>query len=150
MKKVAPKAKAAAKKPAVKAAPKVKAAPVQTGPRHPKGRVAEKHGGKAELAKALASALAHGDQDSGAIETKLKTASNSQLLRLQKATQTLKSKYGSRDKLIETISSASSKGKDKDYLARLGGYSLPQLLDLAAGATRRTAAAKSAAKSATK
>jgi hypothetical protein len=134
VKKVAPKAKAPVKK--AKAAPKVKAAPIKVGPRHPKGRVAEAHGTKAALAATVAQALAHGDQDAGAIEARLKTASNAQLLRLSRATQTLKQKYGNREKLIATISEAGKKGKDKDYLAKLDGYSLPHLLDLAAAAQR--------------
>jgi hypothetical protein len=133
VKKFAPKAKVAVK---VKAAPKAKAAPVKQGPRHPRGRVVEKHGSKAELAKSIATAIARADQDAGSLETQLKKASNAQLLRLQRATQTLKDKFGNRDKLIAAIGAASNKGKDKDYLAKLDSYSLPQLLDLAAGAQR--------------
>ena len=133
VKKFAPKAKVAVK---VKAAPKAKAAPVKQGPRHPRGRVVEKHGSKAELAKSIAAAIARADQDAGSLETQLKKASNAQLLRLQRATQTLKDKFGNRDKLIAAIGAASNKGKDKDYLAKLDSYSLPQLLDLAAGAQR--------------
>lgn len=138
VKKFAPKAKVAVK---VKAAPKAKAAPVKQGPRHPRGRVVEKHGSKAELAKSIASAIARADQDAGTLETQLKKASNAQLLRLQRATQTLKDKFGSRDKLIAAIGTASNKSKDKDYLAKLDSYSLPQLLDLAAGAQRNAAPA---------
>ena len=93
-----------------------------------------------DLAKTLASALAHGDQDAGVIETKLKTASNAQLLRLSRATKTLKDRFGSRDKLIAAITAAKNKGKDKDFLAKLEKYSLPQLLDLAP--KRAAAAAK--------
>jgi hypothetical protein len=126
-KKAAPKAKAKAKAP-----PKPKAAPVKVGPRHPKGRVSEAHGSKAALAKALAPVLARTDEDTGALETRLAKASNAQLLRLQRASQTLKDKYGSRDKLIAAIGTASHKSKDKDYLAKLDSYSLSQLLDLAA------------------
>ena len=133
VKKFAPKAKVAVK---VKAAPKAKAAPVKQGPRHPRGRVVEKHGSKAELAKTIAAAIARADQDAGSLETQLKKASNAQLLRLQRATQTLKDKFGSRDKLIAAIGDASKKSKDKDYLAKLETYSLPQLLDIAAGAQR--------------
>jgi hypothetical protein len=133
VKKFAPKAKVAVK---VKAAPKAKAAPVKQGPRHPRGRVIEKHGSKAELAKSIAAAIARADQDAGSLETQLKKASNAQLLRLQRATQTLKDKFGNRDKLIAAIGAASNKAKDKDYLAKLDSYSLPQLLDLAAGAQR--------------
>ena len=133
VKKFAPKVKVAVK---VKAAPKAKAAPVKQGPRHPRGRVVEKHGSKAELAKTIAAAIARADQDAGSLETQLKKASNAQLLRLQRATQTLKDKFGSRDKLIAAIGDASKKSKDKDYLAKLETYSLPQLLDIAAGAQR--------------
>lgn len=133
VKKFAPKAKVAVK---VKAPPKVKAAPIKQGPRHPRGRVVEKHGSKAELAKSIAAAIARADQDAGTLETQLTKASNAQLLRLQRATQTLKDKFGDRDKLIAAIGAASNKGKDKDYLAKLESYSLPQLLDLASGAQR--------------
>jgi hypothetical protein len=128
VKKVAPKAKAPVK---VKAAPKAKAPPIKVGPRHPKGRVTEAHGTKAALAHAVAQAIARADQDAGALEARLKTASNAQLLRLQKASQTMKQKFGDREKLIAAIGTASKKSKDKDYLAKLDTYSLPQLLDLA-------------------
>jgi hypothetical protein len=130
VKKFVTKAKPVAKKAAPKA--KVKAAPVKVGPRHPKARVAEAHGSKAALAKAIAPLIASDDQDTDALEARLQKASNAQLLRLQRATQTLKTKYGTRDKLIALIGEAARKTKDKDYLARLGSYSLPQLLDLAA------------------
>jgi hypothetical protein len=133
VKKVAPKAKAPIK---VKAAPKAKAAPVPVGPRHPKARVAAAHGSKAALAKTIAAAIARADQDTGMLESQLKKASNAQLLRLSRATQTMKDKFGSRDKLIEAIGAATKKTKDKDYLAKLDAYSLPQLLDLAAASQR--------------
>jgi hypothetical protein len=134
VKKVAPKAKVPAK---AKAAPKkAKAAPVKVGPRHPKARVAEAHGSKAALAKAIASVIARADQDAGTLESQLKKASNAQLLRLSRATQTLKEKFGDRDKLIAAIGAASKKSKDKDYLTKLDSYSLPHLLDLAAAAQR--------------
>ncbi|HET9623486.1 MAG TPA: hypothetical protein VFP84_19070 [Kofleriaceae bacterium] len=139
VKKEAPKAKAPAK--AAKAAPKApKVAAKPTGPRHPKARVAAAHGSKADLAKSLASLVARGGEDAGAVETKLKTASNAQLLRLSRAAQTVKDRFGSREKLIAAIGTASKKSKDKDYLAKLDSYSLPQLLDLAP--KRAAAAAK--------
>lgn len=129
------KAKAPAK---VKAAPKAKAAPAKpAGPRHPKARVTAAHGSKADLAKSLASVIARAGQDASALEKQLSTASNAQLLRLQKAAQTLKDKFGgSRDKLIAAIGTAKNKAKDKDFLAKLEGYSLPQLLDLAPRSAR--------------
>ena len=131
-------AAAKAKPAAKKAAPKAKAAsaPAKILPRHPKSRVADAHGSKAALAKAIAPLLARTDEDTGALEGRLKKASNAQLLRLQRATQTLKDKYGNREKLIAAIGEAQRKAKDKDYLAKLDTYSLPQLLDLAAGSAR--------------
>jgi RecJ-like exonuclease len=136
VKRHAPKAKPAAKK----AAPKVKAAPAAPAkilPRHPKARVADAHSSKAALAKAIAPLLARTDQDTGALEDRLKKASNAQLLRLQRATQTLQKKYGNREKLIAAIGEAQRKATDKDYLAKLDTYSLPVLLDLAAAGSVR-------------
>jgi hypothetical protein len=124
--KAAPKAKTE-KTP--KKAPKAKVEQVKTA-RHPKARVVEKFGDKAALAKQLAPSLARGDEKAGDVEARLKTASNSQLLRLQKTVSTVTSKWGSRDKLIAAIGTAKNKGKDKDYLAKLESYSLTQLLDL--------------------
>ena len=129
-KKAAPKAKA------TKAKPKTKPAPVKVGPRHPMARVVAGHGSKAALATAIAKAIARADQDTGALESQLKKASNAQLLRLERATQTLKEKFGDRGKLIAAIGVATNKSKDKDYLAKLDSYSLPQLLDLAAASQR--------------
>jgi hypothetical protein len=132
VKRAAAKPKPAAKKAAPKAKAKAPAVPPKILPRHPKARVADAHGSKAALAKAIAALLARTDEDTGALEDRLKKASNAQLLRLQRATQTLKNKYGNREKLIAAIGEAQRKAKDKDYLAKLDTYSLPQLLDLAA------------------
>ncbi len=137
-KKTSTKAPAAKKAPAKKAAapkkaraPKAEASAKEQLPRHPKARLAKLHNSKADLAKTLAGALAAGDEDTGALTQRLTKASNMQLLRLQKVVETVKSKFGSREKLIEAIGSAQNKSKDKDYLAKLATYPLPRLLDLA-------------------
>jgi hypothetical protein len=137
-KKAAPKAK----KTTPKAAPKAKKEPKapkeakEQLPRHPKARLAKLHNSKADLAKSLAPALVAGDEDAGAVSERLSKASNSQLLRLQKVVETVKEKFGSRDKLIEAIGTAQNKSKDKDYLAKLATFPLPRLLDLATSTTR--------------
>lgn len=139
-KKKAPVKKAATKK---AAAPKEKKekAPVQVGPRHPHGRVkATSQGSKEALAKALAPSLARSDEDTDQLEARLKTASNTQLLRLQKVADAVKSKYGSRAGLIEAIGKSEQKGKDKDFIAKLESLSLPNLLDIARAADRRARA----------
>src|SRR4029078_203501 len=90
----------------------------KVGPRHPKGRVTELHNGKEALAKTLAPALVTESEDEGTLATKLKTASNAQLLRLQRVVQAVKDKWGSREALITAIGTATNKSKDKDYLAK--------------------------------
>lgn len=140
IKKVAPKKAPAKKAAAPKKVAKEKTETKPVGPRHPRARVSEKHGGKEALAKALAAALATDSEDSDTVAGKLKTASNSQLLRLQKVVETVKDKWGSRAKLIDAIGTAQKKSKDKDYLAKLATYSLPHLVDLATQATRRARA----------
>lgn len=134
-KKAAP--KAAPKKTEAKAPKAPKAAKAPSGPRHPKAR-ADAAGGKAELAKTLAASLVMGDESADAVEARLKTASNQQLVRLNKVVSTVKAKWGDRDKLIAAIGTAQKKSKDKDYLAKLAKYSLPYLLDLAVAHERRT------------
>ncbi len=125
---------------ATKKAPKEKVEAKPVGPRHPKARLAHAHGNKADLAKSLAPSLAGANEDADSIAGRLATASNSQLHRLQKVVATVKQKYGSRDGLIEAIGKAQQKSKDKDFLAKLGTYSLPRLLDLATSADRRARA----------
>lgn len=137
VKKFAPKAK--------KAAPKAKAAKKEAvvqfaGSRHPRGRLVAAHGSKQALAKTLAKSLAREDEDTGLIAGRLGKASNMQLLRLQHVVDAVTEKYGSRDKLIAAIGTAQGKATDKDYLAKLDTFSLPQLLDLAASHERRTRA----------
>jgi hypothetical protein len=117
---------------------KVEAKP--QGPRHPAGRVKQGHGGKEALAKALAPVLARDDEDSDVIASRLKTASNAQLLRLQRVVDAVKQKWGSREALITALSTTEKKAKDKDYLSKLGSFSLPKLFDLATAADRRARA----------
>ena len=140
--KAAPKAKAAKAAPKAKAAkaPKEHAETKPALPRHPRARVAHLHESKEKLAKSLASSLAREDEDQGQIAERLRTASNTQLLRLQSVVETVQKKYGSRAKLIEAIGTAEKKSKDKDYLAKLDTFSLPQLLDLATHHERRARA----------
>jgi hypothetical protein len=129
--------KAATPKKKAPVAKKEASAPQEAKPRHPKARVVAAHETKEALAKSLAGSLAREDEDTGVIADRLKTASNQQLLRLHSAVELMKSKYGSRDKLVATI--AGSQSKDKDYTAKLDKLSLPNLLELAKTAAKRAA-----------
>ena len=103
---------------------------MSTAARHPRARVTVQ-AARRRSRRRSPPALARADEDADQIEARLKTASNQQLLRLQRAATRLKDKWGSREKLIAAIGAAQNKGKDKDFLAKLDRYSLPQLLDLA-------------------
>ncbi len=132
-KKKAPKAKAKAS--TAKRGPK--AVQKSHGARHPKGRVTDNHGGKEALAKALAPMLATDAEGSDAIADRLKTASNAQLLRLQKVAGVVKDKWGSREKLIQAILTTGKQQKDKDFVTKLSSFSLPRLVDMATSSARR-------------
>ena len=138
--KAKPAKKPAAKKTTTKKPPKGEKKTIATKQRHPRARVLEAHGGKDAIAKSLAAVIARPDQDTDLLESQLKKASNAQLLRLTRVTATVKQKYGNRDKLIQAIGTAKNKAKDKDFLAKLETYSLPQLLDLATAAEKRARA----------
>jgi hypothetical protein len=125
--KKAPAAAAAKKAAAAPKAPKAAKAKAKTA--SPLHAVTEKHGGKEKLAKALASLVGAADDDTDIIAGRLQKASNKQLLRLHAVTETVKRKFGSRDKLIAKL--AAGHTKDKDFVAKLGTYPLPRLLDLA-------------------
>jgi len=135
------KAKAPAKKKtATKTAKKgPKPEPVKVGARHPKARVLEAHGTKEALAKSLAEVIAREDEDTDLIADRLRTASNSQLLRLRQAADTVKEKYGDRTKLIAAIAGAQNKSKDKDYVAKLSTFSSGRLVDMLNSAKTRNA-----------
>lgn len=132
-KKPAPAKKAAAPK----KEKKEKAAAAAPAARHPAGRVKAGHGSKDDLVKKIVEPLAAEDQDTDALSDRLRKASNKQLLRLLRVVETVKDKYGSREKLIDTLGKLLGKAKDKDYLAKLGTFSLPRLLDMVRSAERR-------------
>jgi hypothetical protein len=145
-KKAKPAKKAAAKKPAKKPAKGAKLARAAKddsaeakpqAPRHPMARVKATHTSKDDLIKLLVEPLIKGDEDKDALKSRLSRASNQQLLHLARVVETVKSRFGDRDKLIDAIGKAENKAKDKDYMAVLETFSLPRLLDLAIAAQRR-------------
>ena len=124
-----------------------KAAPAKSG-KGPLARVVTLHGSKDKLVDKLAPGLAGEGDDEGTIKEHLKKASNQQLLRLAGVVEAVTKAYGSKDKLIAALVKALGKAKDKDFVARLGTFSLPRLYDLARASGRRTKAAAPAAKKA--
>lgn len=132
--------KTAAPAKAAKPAKPAKAA-AKTGPL---ARVVALYGSKDKLVDKLAPGLAHDGEDEGTLKDRLRKASNQQLLHLASVLDAVTKAYGSRDKLVAALAKALNKAKDKDYLARLGGFSLPRLYDLIRSTERQAKAAKKA------
>ncbi|MDB4985367.1 MAG: hypothetical protein JWN04_545 [Myxococcaceae bacterium] len=73
----------------------------------------------------------------------LDAVSNKKLLRLHLILSDVKSKFGSRDKLVEAIMGHDGRGKDQGRKEGLGRLSTPRLYDLyKTGAKKAKAAAK--------
>jgi hypothetical protein len=109
-------------------------APTAGSARHPLARVNAQHGGREKLIDALVAPLTVGDESTDVLRGRLLKTPNHKLLHLASVVATVKSKYGSRDKLVAAVGKAGNKSKDKDYVAHLETLPLPRLLDLARSA----------------
>lgn len=76
--------------------------------------------------------------------------SNAKLLRLLGIFTEVKSKFGTRAKLIEQIAELDKRSKDEGYKTRLGGYPVPRLYDLWKATQKRVSAASGEKKAAKK
>lgn len=101
------------------------------------------YGSKDKLVDKIAGSLAHEGADEDSIKSRLASASNQQLLRLAQVSEAVKKAYGSREKLVDGLLKKLNRAKDKDFVSKLGAFSLPRLYDLARSTDRR---AKTAAK----
>lgn len=90
------------------------------------------HKTKAELAdKVLALLEQPADEDREVFERRIRTMSNTKLMRLWNAYQTLSAKYGTREELINKIVLAQFPSDHAGYRTKVSGYTVPRLLDLA-------------------
>lgn len=94
-------------------------------------------GGKEKLVEKIVGMIDRGTEEGDALKARLLAASNKQLLRLAKVSETVRSKYGSTDKLAASVASAMGRAKDADYVRRLGEYTPARLLDMAQALARR-------------
>ena len=98
----------------------------------PLQRVRQEHGSKEELAdKVLEILETPEDVDPLDHEHNIRTLSNRKLLRLWEAHQRVQDNYDSKDDLVEKITTARFPGGNDDYQAKISGFTLPKLLDLA-------------------
>lgn len=95
--------------------------------------VQDKHGSKAELAKKVYDLLDHPEDkdEANELEARVQTMSNRKLLRMWNAYQTLDDKFGSKEDLVDAVVKARFPGGNDDYAAKLEGFTVPKLLDLA-------------------
>ena len=123
--------------PAKKAAAKPKAESKKAVPRGPLAKLKAVYESKESLVGNLVGTLRTADEDEAALKQRLLKASNAQLLRLATTVDKVKKQYGGRQQLIDAVSKAMNKAKDKDFMSKLASFPLPRLLDLASAAARR-------------
>ena len=104
--------------------------------------VTEKHGGKDKLVDKIVGLVGRGDpgaegEDKDAFRARLLKISNQKLIRLARNAEQLKTGYGSRDKLLDTVMSGLGRTKDADYKKKLSAWTSGRLLDLARTIERR-------------
>lgn len=102
----------------------------------PLATVKRLHGSKEALVNSLVADLAKDSDESEAeLKQRFMTVSNKKLLRLASSLETIRDKYGSKEKLVEAVSAAQGKSKDQDYKNKLHSYSIHRLLDMARSAS---------------
>jgi hypothetical protein len=111
----------------------------------PLSRVKDEFGGKDKLVDKIVGVLDAGDESKDDLRKRLLGVGNGKLIRLHLvATRTKEA--GGHDKLVTTTADKLKRGKDKDYVAKLGEFSNARLLDMLSVAERALASAEKAAK----
>ncbi len=111
----------------------------------PLSRVKDEFGGKDKLVDKIVGILDAGDLSKDDLRKKLLGVANGKLIRLHAVAARTK-EAGGHDKLAAATADKLKRGKDKDYVNKLGEYSNGRLLDMLSVAERAQAAAVAAAK----
>ncbi len=112
----------------------------------PLTRVKDEFGGKDKLVDKIVGVLDAGDESKDDLRKRLLGVANSKLIRLHTVATRTKS-AGGHEKLVASTADRLNRGKDKDYVNKLDGYSDAKLLDILSVAERKaTANAAAAAK----
>ena len=112
--------------------------------------VNEEHGGKDKLVEKIMSIIERGEEETDALKSRLRSASNTKLLKIQRNAQAIKDKYGSKDKVVQAAVALMGRAKDNDYIKKLGTYAPGRILDLANSLARRNSGAARPAEKAPK
>ena len=109
----------------------------------PLSRVKDEFGGKDKLVDKIVGILDAGDLSKDDLRKKLLGVANGKLIRLHSVATRTKA-AGGHDKLAATTAEQLKRGKDKDYVNKLGEYSNGRLLDMLSVAERAHAGAAAA------
>ncbi len=113
----------------------------------PLSRVKDEFGGKDKLVDKIVGLISStADEPKDDLRKRLLGAANKKLIKLHRVASTVKEKHGTQEKLVDATAGLLGRGKDKDYLQRLGSFSAARLLDMARAAERRTGAKTAAPK----
>ena len=102
----------------------------------PLARVKEEFGGKDKLVDKIVALLGSGDEPKDEMRRRLLGAANSKLVRLHGVATQVK-ELGGRDQLAGAAAQELGRGKDKDYVTKLGTFSSGKLIDILQSARRR-------------
>ncbi len=102
----------------------------------PLARVKEEFGGKDKLVDKIVALLGSGDEPKDEMRRRLLGAANSKLVRLHGVATQVK-ELGGKDQLADAAATELGRGKDKDYVAKLGTFSSGRLVDILQSARRR-------------
>src|SRR4051812_47264483 len=95
----------------------------------PLARVKDEFGGKDKLVDKIVGVLDSGDESRDDLRKRLLGVSNTKLMRLHLVATKTKS-AGGHDKLAAETAEKLGRGKDKDYVAKLGELSNARLIDI--------------------
>jgi hypothetical protein len=110
------------------------------GKKTPLQVVNEDHGGKTKLVDKIVGLIERGEEEKDSLKARLLKASNKKLLRIASVSSTIREKYGSTEKLVDSVAQSLNRAKDSDFVKRLAANTPARLLDLArslAGEARR-------------
>ena len=112
----------------------------------PLARVKADFGGKDKLVDKIVGLLGSGDEPKDEMRRRLLGAANTKLIRLHTIATEIKA-AGGKDAAAAAAATEMGRGKDKDYVAKLGTYTSGRILDMLRSAQRRKgrSAAKPAA-----
>ncbi len=102
----------------------------------PLARVKEEFGGKDKLVDKIVGLLGSGDEPKDDMRRRLLGAANSKLVRLHGVAAQVK-ELGGKDQLAGAAAQEMGRGKDKDYVTKLGTFSSGRLVDMLQIARRR-------------